>query len=379
MSWERLAIVVSCALLTAACSSAATPIPSSRGNPSPPRSATPASSSDSASASTAPSAGTGDLHVAVKLPGAPGDLAVGPDGVLFAIVVQSPQREEVVRFDPATGSLTTSAPLPGQATHAGELAIADGSVWVAGQDPDELKPSRMLFELDARTLRAGIAYRMPAPPVAVVAVKVGVWVAAGRELLLLDPASGRVVRTAPVGGRVTRMATDPQGLHLYVATDTARAGRSDDTVFVEASATTGAILASAHGIGVAELEGPSGLTPTPSGVWVAVPTGLQGSLEFRRSSDLRPTAAPPLFGSNGIRGSLAAGLLWFYTDPTAWLSCADPVTGAIRAHFLSTRDTLFTSDVVSAPSGIYVGLTHEQTSLGSQLMRVSQPKSCRPA
>jgi hypothetical protein len=370
----RVGVPIALVLVAVTCSCSGTPTesPSAAGS-SHLSSTTPASGPASLPA-TSPM-GTANFPAVATLPREAGDLAVGPDGAVYAAVGGSPHREVIVRVDPATGSLVRSVPLPGSATRAGELAVSHGKVWVAGQDPRYARSSRFAFELDARTLSFESHLPMPGPPVAAAAIPGGVWVAAGRDVVLLDPSTGHVLRTAPVGGRVTRMAADPAGGRLYVATDTP-SGRADATVFVELSAATGATLATAHGIGVAELGGPSGLAATSSGVWVSVPTGLQGGLQFLRSSDLHQ-ASSIAHGSNGIQGSFAHGLLWFYTDPTGWLSCADPSTGRVRGHLVGPRHTLFTSDVVSAPSGVYVALTHEQAALGSQLVHVMPPLSCR--
>lgn len=385
-SRARVMTAMVCALLLAACTSAGTPsatvsVGATRSSGSPTGGVSPSAPASESPSSPSPrptATGTPDLHVVATLPGVAGDLAVGPDGVLYAAVAGPPGRIVVVRFDPASGAMTRSGPMPGSATHTGELAVADGTVWVADQDPRDQAASTSVFELDVRTLAREGSLTMPGPPVAAVAVPAGVWIAAGTHILLLDPPSGRVLRTAPVGGHITRMAADPEGERLYVSTDTVR-DQQNHVIFVEASATTGAALASARDIGFFDLNGPSGVAATEQGVWVSMPTGNNGILQFHRSLDLSvvpggsgAAEAYGIEGSNGVRGSFAGEILWVSTDPTQPLFCADPSTGKFRGQVAIPRSSLVTSDVVSAPSGIYVALTHER----ARLMRITPPPAC---
>jgi len=293
-------------------------------------------------------------------------LASGDGGVLYAAYGNG-QGVAVARIDTMTGSVTYGPQLRGGWSGNEPLAVAEGSVWVAGQEARSPRASNDLYRLDADTLDLRAAIKMPAPPVAAVAVPAGVWVAAGRRLLLCDPISGMAVRTVRIAGAITALAADPAGNHLYVATDTG-IDNQDHVLFLELSAWTGATLVSARDVGFTDLGGPSSIAPTDDGVWIATPTGMMGTLTLLRASDLRQVATYRPGGSNGITASLAAGVLWIPSLLGGYV-CVDPATGKVRGH-VGIKDSPYGStDVVAAGSSLYIGAW-------KSLDRLTTPLAC---
>jgi photosystem II stability/assembly factor-like uncharacterized protein len=311
-------------------------------------------------------AASASIHAVVDLRGGVIGLASGDGGVLYAAYRNGPGLA-IARIDTMTGSVTYGPRLRGGWSGNEPLAVAEGSVWVAGQEPRSPRASNSLYRLDADTLDLQVAVRMPAPPVAAVAVPAGVWVAAGRRLLLLDPVSGMAVRTMRIAGAITDLAADPTGNRLYVATSTG-IDNQDHVLFLELSAWTGTTLVSARGVGFADLGGPSAVAPTDDGVWIATPTGMMGTLTLLRASDLRQVATYRPGGSNGITASLAAGVLWIPSLLGGYV-CVDPATGEVRGH-VGIKDSPYGStDVVAAGSSLYIGA-------GTSLDRLTPPPTC---
>ncbi len=296
-------------------------------------------------------AASASIHSVVRLPGPAIGLVTGQDGTLYVAYRDAPGLA-VARIDPATGSVARSPRLPGNWGKV-PLAVAGGSVWVTGRYPRSRPASNDLYRLDAETLDLQAAIAMPVPPVAAVAVPAGVWVAAGRQLVLLDPVSGITLRTVRIAGVITRLAADPAGNRLYVSTDTG-IDNEDHVLFLELDAWTGATLVSARDVGFADLAGPSAIAPTDDGVWIATPTGMMGTLTFLRASDLRQVAAYRPGGTNGITASFAADVLWVPSLLGGYV-CADPATGGVRGY-VGVKDSPYGStDVVAAGSSLYVG------------------------
>jgi hypothetical protein len=152
-------------------------------------------------------------------------------------------------------------------------------------------------------------------------------------------------------GRAELIVADPSEQRLYVST-TAPV-RDDATPIFELDAPTGEILARAWQC-CADLNGPSGLSATPDGVWVTAPTGMMASLTFLRDGDLHQAALFAPGGSNGLTAYVASGLLWV-VDLLGGYSCADEATGKVLGHVGIKQAPSGISNVVSLPSGLYVG------------------------
>jgi photosystem II stability/assembly factor-like uncharacterized protein len=315
----------------------------------------------------------------VALPGTITGLAAGPNGTILARRLGHAGRQVVVMIDPATGRMTSSEPLPTAGlSHAEALAVFGGSVWYANQAAAGQRTSSILWRLDDQTLDVAARIHMPAPPTALASAAGGLWVGAGRALYLLD-AAGRILRTVPIDGRVTHVAVDPAGTRLYVATDTPL-DRSNHVVFEERSAWSGGVITSATDVGYADLGGPSSLAATDEGVWVSSPTGMMGTLQLFRASDLSPVGTVEdgqgvgfYEGSNAVSSTYAAGVLWI-TDYGTGLTCADPETGRVIERVLPRQDAYFeTANVIAAAGGVFATNGREVVRIRSGLRCLTSP------
>jgi hypothetical protein len=267
-------------------------------------------------------------------------MAVDADA-LYAIVerlqlgIPDPARALVVRFDRATGAVTTAGPFPG----AESLTLAGGRLWAAaGIHPGVPTPGRgALDELDPATLRLERELSLPPPPdspdvpARLAGTPARLWLGYGPDLYSLDPRDGATLLRLPQGARgtVDDLALDPAGGRLYVSTRLA----SGDALITERDAGTGARRAEATEHSTAGAH----LAATGDGVWITFPTGLSSALSNRRAADLAAVVGPQPAGTDGgpsgdtLRPFVAGGLLWLADGQRAMLSCADPRSGTVRA------------------------------------------------
>jgi photosystem II stability/assembly factor-like uncharacterized protein len=291
-----------------------------------------------------------DLQPVAELGDWVGELASGPDGSVFGVVEQGVESIRIAHIDPVTGEIQQSPhAFRGYAPGAHRMAVVSESLWFT-RGP--YSSGRML-RLDANSLRVEARIRLAAPVVELVLTPSGIWLGTGRSVVLLDPLTGSIDRRVAIGGHVTHIDADPAGDRLYVSTDTPIDHR-DHVRFVELDARTGGLLAVARDVGFADLEGPMGITATEAGVWLATPTGMLGTLTFRRASDLREVASYRPGGSNAIKSSLAGLSLWI-PSLLGGMACADPATGSLRGFVGAPGQSLNPSNVVATPSGLFVG------------------------
>jgi len=309
------------------------------------RAVTPVTSAGSPAASQ-------EIRKVLPLPGPVTALTAGEDGTLYAayLLHSNGDRQVIVRFDPATGSVVRSVPIAGGQGGVHRLAYAGGSLWASGGTRFR-GSDRLLYRLDGNTLAVRDRLTMSAPPIALAAVPAGLWVAVGKRLVLLDPWSGAVRGTVPFAGRVRLLVADPSGEDLYVATDAPV--RHDRTPLLQLDAETGTTIASSWQ-GFADLAGPSGLAATDEGVWVTTPTGMMATLSLLREGDLRQAAVFEPGRSNGLSAYVAGGVLWV-THASGGYYCADAFDGPVLGHVETEGTEYGVSDVVAVPSGLYVG------------------------
>jgi hypothetical protein len=292
------------------------------------------------------------LRTILPLPGPVTAIAPGEDGIVYASYLPHPNgdRQVIVRLDPATGAVERSAPIPGGQGGVDRLAEAGGSLW-ASTGSEAARPGRILYRLDGRTLDVLERLRMPGPTGPLAAVPAGLWASAGKRIVLLDTETRATTRIVTFRGRVQLMDADPSRRRLYVSTSAPV--RDDATPILELDATTGQVLARDWQC-CADLNGPSGLSATRHGVWVTAPTGMMASLTFLREGDLHRAATFAPGGSNGLAAYAARGLLWV-VDLLGGYSCADVATGKVLGHVGIKDAPSGISNVVSFPSGLYVG------------------------
>jgi hypothetical protein len=82
---------------------------------------------------------------------------------------------------------------------------------------------------------------------------------------------------------------------------------------------------------------------------------MMASLTFRSEGDLRQTARFAPGGSNGLTAYVARGILWV-VDLRGGYYCADATSGALLGHVGIKRSPSGISNIVSVPSGLYVGV-----------------------
>jgi hypothetical protein len=278
-------------------------------------------------------------------------LTAGPDGVLYAIAsrTSSAPCQRILRYDPSTRQSETSCPLLGIRTSATGIAIAGGALWVATGELRHPNGSHSLLELNGRTLVPERALRFAAPPTALASTPAGLWVAAGRHLVLIDPSTATVQRTETFLGHVRALVASPDGTRLYVATDAPV--HQDHQPLLELDAWTGDVVASAWE-GYADLNGVGSLSASSAGVWALYATGMMSGLTLHRSSDLAPLRQGPA-GSNGRQASVAGPVL--FSGDVDGYTCADGNTGDVTGYIGIRDDPAGISHVVMTSAGFFVG------------------------
>jgi DNA-binding beta-propeller fold protein YncE len=294
-----------------------------------------------------------------KLPEAP-VLALAADG---KSVWASLAGYEVVRIDPATNTVATRT-ATGPA-YMRDLAVGEGAVWGVGQCGLINCRYGVLIRFDPATgARVRPLTRLGANPRAVAVGAGKVWVLGARQLLRIDPRTGRLAATGPRAVWVGRNAQDVAfgGGRVWVTT-ARRRGQSGPIVgpcrLVSVDARSGRIVARrrvpcvpralAFGFGGAWTSGDRGVPHATSGlatgfgrVWgVRVPNAQPGeygemrgttsvtALDPDNGASRRSDLAPSLVGLPRI--ATGAGAVWVANSPPGAVSRIDPATGAVVA------------------------------------------------
>jgi hypothetical protein len=241
------------------------------------------------------------------------------DGRLYAVASPS-----VVRLDPATGAILARAP-----AGAGLAPVfAAGAVWTAAAGPGaqvrlrgytltRLAPAASVtVPFPAKDAGAGL--KLAAGPAGQLIV------AAGQHLAVVELAARHVVRGLQVtGGQISALAVSSAGDRLYVAVTDRGSGQLRTYQLPG-----GALLATSALVGADTI---GGILPSAGGIWGVEASGMTDSTFFAPAADLARAASR----GGGGGGGLAAGVT--ISGRAAWLggtgsiSCADPVTGRVRA------------------------------------------------
>jgi hypothetical protein len=279
-------------------------------------------------------------------------------------------RRRVVRLDIRTSSSVLGPTFP----RAADLAFARGAVWVAGGGWSSGRlTGRTVYRLNPTTLRVVNRVDLPSPPLSLAAGAAGLWVGTPRHLYLLDPGSGRVLRTVGADGTIGQVAIDPTGRIMYDATSPKVEGGG--AALEERDPVTGTLRIRStapyftYGLG--------SLAPVPEGVWISFATGNLGAALLERSSDLHKIAVtgsgpgPGSGGTNSIEVHVAGGLLWVSDGMLVSMRCADPINGKRRALVPAIAGN-WTSNVVAVDGAVYMGAW-------KGLLRVRPGPLCRSA
>lgn len=155
-----------------------------------------------------------------------------------------------------------------------------------------------------------------------------IWVSSGRQIVLVDPRTARILIRVPVPFDVTQLATAPDGSRVYVAGIPAR---KEEPVFLnEYDASNG------HRLATLSERLPEGnlaiLAPTDDGVWL-VPGNAPPQLLRRQGLlrvHLRPgTLPPPGFGP--YQDSVTDLGAFVLIKSESGESCVSPTNGRLRA------------------------------------------------
>ena len=312
--------------------------PTSRGQAAPGTT----SGGPTSSLTTGTPASTGPAVTGTAIPGAPwharlvSRLALLPASLtgsgdsLYAFTGQ-----DLVRIDPATGTIVRSAPLvfPSQSFPVvlGRTPVVLGrTVWVVSSYGSG---RAVLTGYDAQTLDRVTSVTVPAvgqlPTAGQGVLAAGpdgnLYVAAGNSVAVVNPANGAVVRRIQVlAGAASSVAVSPDGSRLYVSTVNQAVNVLQLLTY---NLTEGGMQVGSSRMSV----GAGGnLVATTGGVWGTLGTGTSEWVWFAPRGNLG-SASPVTPGAGGGLESLpavAGGVVWI--GGTRTLACADPGTGSVR-------------------------------------------------
>jgi hypothetical protein len=332
--------VIAVAGATAAIASVATShhsqAPASNGTPTSPASlsGSPSSPSPSGSVSSVPSAGP--LRIAGGMWGArllddqsfDQESLTGGDGALFAF-----GNGTLNRIDPATGIITCStpysAPIPGRPVVVGNTvwvvwSYGSGDIFLRGYDTGTLT---QVASVEVPAIGGTVS---SAQGVLAAAPDGKLYVAAGREIAVVDPATRQVARQIFLtAGQASTVAVAPDGKLLYVGISSA-----DSFSLLIYDAGSGRLL------NISKMQGGEGgnLIATSGGVWGTAGTGMSEWVWFAPGGDLTRSSRVTQGAGAGLASlpSVSGGAVWI--GGSHELICASPGTGKALARTVIPAD-----------------------------------------
>jgi hypothetical protein len=259
----------------------------------------------------------GTLRKRIDLPGAIVAMTAGV-GAAYVLANEPGSTGSVPLAVSSTTDIAHGAPLEGHSGHPTMIATTGSELWVADRNGD-------VTQLDPTSLSAIRDLSVTGPIVGIDASADRIWVFTRDAAVGLDPSNGTRLETIPTSSDIMHGAAAPDGRAIYVSL--AGPVSNDKVPVLELNPRTGVVVARTRD-GLADLNGVSGLTATNAGVWIAYATGMMGSGNFARRSDLRyhKSAEPPgwIEGTNAIQLFRAGPWIW---QSSGGLECFDPVTG----------------------------------------------------
>ena len=163
----------------------------------------------------------------------------------------------------------------------------------------------------------------------------------------LNPSTGAAEAEFDTGSVITSMSTDPTGSLLYTDSE----DNQSEPWVTEYSARTGKEIKRAYPGGIVA----GSVAATDGGVWVSFRTGMGGQAIGLSAIGLTQIAPPlnprsstfdPYGQDGGVGASVSQETLWLtaLTD-NGVLTCADPVTGAVRAQ----ESVIVTDSIARSP------------------------------
>jgi hypothetical protein len=290
---------------------------------------------------------------------------------------------DLVRIDPATGTIVRSAPLvfapQSFPVVLGRAPVVLGrTVWVVSSYGTG---RAVLTGYDAQTLDRVTSVTVPAvgqlPTAGQGVLAAGpdgnLYVAAGDSVAVVDPVNGALVRRIQVlGTAASSVAVSPDGSRLYVSTVNQAAGvfRLLTYDLAEGGVRVGSSTMSVGAGG--------NLVATTGGAWGTLGSGMSEWVWFAPGGNLS-SASPVTRGAGGGLISLpsaAEGAIWI--GGTQTLACADPDTGKVRASGTIPADhgtAEYFGSVVYAGGHAYTYYVDTQSGLQG-LATVNPPASC---
>jgi hypothetical protein len=275
---------------------------------------------------------------------------------------------EFSRVDQATGAIQATHLLsPG---YVAKPLAAGGWLWV----PIATSAGESLLRLDPADLAVTADLPVGQMPPGVgsgshLAVAGGsLWVAGGDRLVRVSLTTGQVIATVQLPGAYrSGVAANGKGTVLVVS----EANEGGTGSVQRRDPVTGALLAShsMSGVSAPALDG-----VIDAGVWVSEPTGLLGYVERFRTATMTPDPATDVSGTNGISVIVADGVVWISDRPGGARRnyCADPATGR-RLATIPLPD--LDEDSLLAVSGQYLYYDVPASS-GFYLKRIPVPVAC---
>jgi hypothetical protein len=292
-----------------------------------PATGTPASTSPAESATAIPGApwGAGLIDHLALLPAS----LTGSGDSLYALTSQ-----DLVRIDPATGTIVRSAPLDHSSQSFGypldnPPVVLGHTVWVVSS---YVAGHAILTGYDAQTLDRVTSVTVPAtgqlPAAGEGVLAAGpdgnLYLAAGDSVAVVDAANAALARRIQLpAGPASSVALSPDGSRLYVSTSDQAA-----SVFklLTYDLTGGGVQvgSSRMSVGVG-----GNLVATSDGVWGTLGSGMSEWVWYAPGGDLSSASAVIRSGGGGLASlpSLAGGAVWI--GGTQALACADPATGRV--------------------------------------------------
>lgn len=286
---------------------------------------------------------------------------------------------ELARVDRTTGHVVAQRRLSGSFDSA---IAASGSLWVTTTS----LTSERVWRLDPHTLAVRSRRQVTASKGfagyvggSMAVAGGGLWVTGGNRLLRLSLPAGQVVASFPLPGAASSdVASNAMGSVLIVG----EAASSGVGSIERRDPVTGALIATAPRVGGVAAPRVGGVID--GHVWVSEATGMMGYVQRYDLTPLAPAGracsegkntGSCLGGTNGIRGSVADGLVWIAqaAGGPSRQACLDPTSGRVLSSLpLAGNDAL----VAIGIHHLYVLEPTAPTVTGQSVTQVPIPHAC---
>ncbi|MGH9090536.1 MAG: YncE family protein [Acidimicrobiales bacterium] len=219
-------------------------------------------------------------------------------------------------------ALTTSTLVSG----LNEAAYGLGALWAAAGD---------LVRVDPTSLAVTATYPLPGTVLLVTVAAGKLWVATRTNLLAVDPTTGAVQRTEPLGFLPQAMAASPNRSVLYVVGDKqppVHARRTVNSARLASFDSTNGALLGERTIGRAST---GAIATTKNGVWAAVAAlgkkDATTKIKLYRGASLAPGTQLVFQSNASVVPYVSGSVLWIIGTGAYRTKCADASTGHVAA------------------------------------------------